>query len=231
MKYLIVSALLLCLAANASAQIVVDLRNGSIHDLGTTPLPTRASGLTYSNPYVTVTVARLGGCAATPFQALIQANLTPANAAARKRILLDVDYAVPTSAEPNLPSGWVTHIGDDSANDGYGGGSGIDGVAEAHVTNQVFHVYSTALGPGSVQRILSQDMQLAGGSLRFDIANQFLGYGQQYNIIDSERARKLFAFPDSRGDSRIFIGLNRVVSARADRTGCGAARAIVQLEQ
>ena len=223
--------LFLTLATLAQAQVVIDLRNGSIHDLGTNPLPTRATGSTYTNQYMKVTVARNPGCALTPFQALVEVNLKPTGAPEMKRAFVDVDYTSPAVNTNNaVPSGWVTHIGDDVANDGYGGGTDIQGAAEAHVTNQTLYVYSTGLAAGVVQNILTQDMELEKGSLRFEVANQYLAWGQPRNIVDSFAAKKLYAFPDSKGDYKMYAAFNRVISGRTDRVGCGAARAILQLE-
>lgn len=225
------------LAATVQAQVVVDLRTGVIHDLATTPLPTRAT-TTYTNSYMKVTVARNPvACPLTPFTALVEVNLKPAatgSAAAppeMKRAFIDVDFLSPaTNPNETIPSGWVTHIGDDPQNDGYGGGTTLDGIAEAHITNQQFLVYSSGLQVGVVQNLVAQDMQLENGSVRFEVANQFIAWGQPRNILESTQAKKLFAFPDARGDNRLFAAFNRVISGRSDRTGCGAARAIIQLE-
>ncbi len=219
------------LAASLEAQVTVDLRTGVIHDLGTAPTATRATG-TYTNPYMKVTVTPNTACTLTPFRALVEINLKPTAAPEMKRAFVDVDYLSPaaTTNPTSSPSGWVTHIGDDPANDGYGGGTGTEGIAEVHVTNQTLLVYSTGLQPGIVQNIVAQDLQLEKGSLRFEVANQFLAWGQPRNILDSTQAKKLFAFPDAKGDSRLFAAFNRVISGRAERVGCGAARAIIQLE-
>ncbi len=225
------------LAASLEAQVTVDLRTGVIHDLGTPTNATRATG-TYTNPYMKVTVTPNTACTLTPFRALVEINLKPtasgsgATPPEMKRAFVDVDYLSPaaTTNPTSSPSGWVTHIGDDPANDGYGGGTGTEGIAEVHVTNQTLLVYSTGLQPGIVQNVVAQDLQLEKGSLRFEVANQFLAWGQPRNILDSTQAKKLFAFPDAKGDSRLFAAFNRVISGRADRVGCGAARAIIQLE-
>lgn len=50
------------------------------------------------------------------------------------------------------------------------------------------------------------------------------------NIIDSSAAKKLFRFPDAKGDYRMFAAFNRVISGRTDRVGCGAALALLQFE-
>ena len=57
-----------------------------------------------------------------------------------------------------------------------------------------------------------------------------MALGQPRNIVDSFAAKKVFAFPDSKGDYKIYAACNRVIIGRTDRTGCGAARAILQLE-
>ena len=223
------------IAAGLDAQVTVDLRTGVIHDLGPAIAVTSGTGA-YSNAYMKVTVAKnTAACTLTPYTALVEINLKPvpaggASPAEMKRAIIDVEYGSPDPNPNSIPTGWVTHIGDDPANDGYGGGSSLEGVAEAHVTNQTLLVYSTGLQPGIVQNIVAQDLQLEKGTLRFEVANQLLGWGQPRNILDSKQAKKLFAFPDAKGDYRLFAAFNRVIGGRADRVGCGAARATIQLE-
>ena len=57
-----------------------------------------------------------------------------------------------------------------------------------------------------------------------------MALGQPRNIVDSFAAKKLFAFPDSKGDYKIYAACNRIISGRTDRTGGGAARAILQIK-
>ncbi|MBM3796972.1 MAG: hypothetical protein FJW31_23665 [Acidobacteria bacterium] len=175
---LIRSILAVCaLSAAAFAQsvpgrgpLVIDLRNGQIHDLGTNPNPTRATN-TYTMPYATVQVQANRSCPETPFMARVDMNLAPAGLPAASRVFVNVAYDSASTREQKLPVGWVTHIGDDSLNDGFGGGSGPVGTAEVQVLDQDLAVYSAALSAGTVDRIADQELRLAKGSLRFEIAN------------------------------------------------------------
>lgn len=207
--------------------LVIDLRTGTIFDLGSAT-PTKFTG-THSIPYATVQVTPQTGCPETPFRSLATVNLNPGNSIKEaKRLRMTVEYEGPSTRAPKLPQGWTTHIGDDPANDGYGGGSGLAGVAEAQVLDQNLAVYSAALGAGEVDRLLYQELRLAKGALHFDVANQYFSYGQPFNEINASYGKKLFAIGGQGNDSRIYVGLNRVVSGRADRIGCGARRAILE---
>ena len=234
MKTLYRIALLSLLTHTAflSAQVVIDLKTGIITDIGLNP-PVRAS-LTYTNPYLTVSMARLTSCAITPFEALVEMNLKPGGnplPAEAKRAVVSVEYEGPQPGLATIPSGWVTHIGDDPTNDGFGGGNGLDGVAEVQVLDQALAVYSAGISSGIVDRMLYQELQLAKGSLRFDVANQNFRWGQPYNEVDATFTKKLFALPDAKGDYKLYLGLNRVVGNNAARKGCGARRAVIDLER
>ncbi|MBL8241136.1 MAG: hypothetical protein JNM66_27185 [Bryobacterales bacterium] len=231
MKRLIFS--LFVLAGSAWSQslgpLVIDLKSGAIFDLGS-PTPTRFNA-THTIPYATVQVAAQTGCPETPFRALATVNLTPGNGVrSARRLRMTVEYEGPSARAPRLPQGWTTHIGDDPANDGFGGGGGLNGVAEAHVLDQNMYVYSAAFAAGEVDRIAYQELRLAKGVLHFDVADQYFSWGQPFNEINTTFGKKLFAVGGTGNDSRIYVGLNRVVSGRADRVGCGAKRAILEFQ-
>jgi len=222
-------------AALASAQqqpsrgpLVVDLRGGNIYDLGTTP-PTRALN-TYIMPYANVQVQGNRACPETPFMARLEMNLNPAGQLPANRAFITVAYEGASTREPRLPVGWVTHIGDDAANDGFGGGSSLAGVAEVQVLDQNLSAYTTGLSAGVVDRIAYQELRLAKGSVRFEVANQYLGWGQPANEITTNFGKKLFAIGPPGADSRIFAGLNRVVGNNFSRTGCGARLAVIEFQ-
>ena len=231
MKKQIISLAVLAISAAiapAYGQIVVDLKTGKIVDLA--PATPTTANLNFINPYFRVTIVANPGCTASPYRALVEMNFKPTSAPEMKRALVNVEYATATAAAPNLPSGWVTHIADDLANDGYGGGPGLDGVAEAHITNQALALYSEGIQAGAVDRLLYQELQLSGGTYRFEIANQFAAFGQPRTIVNSVQGKRIFSLPDAKGDTRVFVGLNRVTSNNPVRTGCGATRAVIQLE-
>lgn len=222
--------LLLAGIATSRADILIDLKNGVITDTKITPAQ---STTTYTSTYVTVSLQKTTTCAATPYEALVSLNFkptTPANTLEIKKVAIDVQFDSPTATEPLLPRGWVAHIGDDLTNDGYGGGSSIDGgTAEAHITNQQLLVYTTALEPGIVEKLLTQDLQLAAGSITFTVANQFLSWGNPYNELDSTNSKKLFQIPNKNNDYKIYASFNRVINGRADRKGCGARQVVISI--
>ena len=213
-------------AQSTSGPLVIDLITGNIFDLGPAA-PVRAS-VNYVMPYATVQTARVTTCPETPYQAKVDVNFAPSGAPTAKRVRLTVEYEGATAREPKLPTGWVTHIGDDPQNDGFGGGSGLVGVAEAQVVDQYIGVYSSAINPGEVDRVVYQELRLAKGAQQFEIANEYLSWGQPFNEIDATNGKKLFQIGTPGLDSHIYIGLNRVVRNGSPRIGCGAKRAIIE---
>lgn len=222
------------LAAWASAQVLsrgplmIDLRAGAIYDLGTTP-PIRASN-THIMPFAAVQVQTHRACPETPFMARLDMNLAPQGQPRATRSLITVAYEGASAREPRLPTGWVTHIADDSANDGYGGGSGLDGVAEVQVLDQNLAAYTTGLAAGVVDRLAYQELRLAKGAMRYEVANQYFGWGQPANELITGFGKKLFVIGPPGADSRIYVGLNRVIANNASRTGCGARWAMVEFQ-
>ncbi len=213
--------------AQSKGPLLVDLTTGSIFDLGTTT-PTKAAN-TYTMPYATVVTTNVKTCPETPYQARIDVNLAGTNGvAAAKRLRLTVQYDGPSTREPKLPTGWVTHIGDDPQNDGFGGGTSLVSVAEAHVTDQNLAVYSSAVNPGEVDRVAYQELRLAKGALQFDVANEYFSWSQPFNEIDATNGKKLFQIGTNGADSKLYVGLNRVVRDGSTRIGCGAKRALLE---
>lgn len=213
--------------AQSKGPLLVDLTNGTIVDLGTVN-PTKAIN-TYSMPYASVAIKAVKTCPETPYEARVDVNLAGTNGiGAARRMRLTVEYEGPSTREPKLPTGWVTHIGDDPLNDGYGGGSGLVSVAEAQILDQNLAVYSSALNPGEVDRVAYQELRLAKGAMQFDVANEYFSWGQPLNEIDATNGKKLFQIGVNGGDSKIYVGLNRVVRDGSNRIGCGAKRALLE---
>lgn len=144
-----------------------------------------------------------------PFMARLDMNLNPPGLTPANRSFITVSYEGPSTREPRLPTGWVTHLADDIANDGFGGGSGLAGV---------------------VDRIAYQELRLAKGSMRYEVANQYFGWGQPAGEINTGFGKKRFAIGPPGADSRIFVGLNRVIGSNSSRTGCGARWAVVEFQ-
>ncbi|MEZ5356603.1 MAG: hypothetical protein R2762_28540 [Bryobacteraceae bacterium] len=217
-------------AAASRGPLVLDLRAGLIYDLGAAPNPSRTP-TTYTMPFATVQMQANRACPETPFMARVDMNLNPAGQQAAARVFVNVEYEGASQREPKLPVGWVTHIGDDPNNDGFGGGSGLDGVAEVQVLDQNLAVYSAAVAAGVVDRIVYQEQAISKGSHRFEIANQFLGWGQPASQISTNFGKKLFAVGTSAGtDPRIYAGFNRVVRNGSTRTGCGARLVVIEFQ-
>lgn len=216
----------ICLFASlpVHADIVIDLKNGVVTETFNAALPVPVSskalspGYGDSAGYVNVVLVQkpLAGCAVTPYEALATVNLSPGNGQApMKKLSVLVEYE-------GTPTGWTTHLGDDIANDGYGGGSGIAGVAELQVLEQDLSVYSSGFGVGLVDKLFGSSLRLAEGALHFNVANQSLAIGQPYTVLDSKFQEKLFDF--TVGDKKLFAAFNRVISGRTDRRGCGAKK-------
>ncbi|MFN0106453.1 MAG: hypothetical protein ACKV2U_30725 [Bryobacteraceae bacterium] len=231
-KYMLyIAAIAALTAVNGNAQttgpLVIDLVTGSIFDLGPAT-PVRAIN-SYLMPYATVQTAAVRTCPDTPYQAKVEVNFSPGNAPVLKKARLTVEYdGGPSTRLPNLPTGWTTHIGDDPMNDGFGGGSGLNHVAEAQVLDQNLAVYSSALNPGEVDRVVYQEMRIAKGAVKYEFANQYFSWGQPFNEVDATNGKKLFEIGTAGSDSRVYIGLNRVIRNGSPRIGCGAKRAILE---
>ncbi len=206
------------LALGVRADIVIDLQNGVVTEtfnvLGNPPL----SGLgnpPYVSTYATVRLDKKpgAGCASTPYEARVDINLAPASENPLSKVSILVEYE-------GTPSLWHTHIGDDSTNDGYGGGSGLKGVAELQIVDQNLAVYSIGLAPGKVDKLYGADLRLTEGSLHFSVADQMLTVGQPYTILTSPFQKQLYDF--SAPDKKIFAAFNRVIADGSPRKGCGA---------
>jgi hypothetical protein len=67
--------------------------------------------------------------------------------------------------------------------------------------------------------------------MKFVVRNQFFSWGQPFGSLQTPASKNLFAIPDTTvvaADQRaIYLGLNEVITGRADRKGCGARRALV----
>jgi hypothetical protein len=224
---------ILCVTAGAAmaqsrGPLVIDLRTGSIYDLGTAT-PAKAA-VTYTIPLATVRVQAHRACPETPFMARVDMNFNPTGQPPVTRAFITVAHEGGSTREPKLPAGFTTHVGDDLNNDGFGGGSSIDGVAEVQIQDQNLAVYSAGLSAGVVDRLAYQELRLAKGALRLEVANQYLGWGQPANEIATVFGKKLFGIGGSGADSRVYAGFNRVIRDGSTRTGCGARLAVIEFQ-
>jgi hypothetical protein len=169
-------------------------------------------------------------------------------AASWKQATLSIDIPA-TCTQANVlvefegtPSGFSVNLGDSATNDAYAGGTpGTTlNAAELWVLHETLQVATNVIGGIVDSPALSQDLSLTNGALKFQVRNQFLSFGQPYGWLSSPATKRFYAIPDSdggdgpggvAGDGRkIYLGLNRVITARPDRSGCGARRAIVSFQ-
>ena len=224
---ILVAALAAALSSHARADIVIDLKTGVVTEtfgnISSNPISS-AGPYTSSDNYAKVSLARkASGCTTTPFEALVEVNLAPQNSAPATRVSVTVEYE-------GKPSGWTTHLGDDIENNGYGGGTTIKGVAEAHTIGETFYVYSTGLSAGVVEKIVESKMRLTEGALHFNVSDQKLTFGQPNTVLDSTYLKQLFDLSGTASDKKIYLGFNRVIQHLASRVGCGAKRVIIAFE-
>ncbi len=128
------------------------------------------------------------------------------------------------------PSLWTVDIGDAATDDGYGGADVTDpsAAAEVQVVNQLLSVFDFNRGI-AVEDLLSQQLALTNGSLKFGVADQTLAVGQPRTILATPGTKALYQIPDPLAQPlgtgyQIYGGFNRVVNLNnhPERVGCGA---------
>ena len=134
---------------------------------------------------------------------------------------------------------WSLDVGDSSTNDGYGGDAGnrfYD--AEVEIRDGVLDAYGSDLLGDAPRRMKTWSKAVTqGDTITLEIANEELSFngpsGPKY-LHD----KALFALagqsdPDNGGqvDYDVYVGVNRVISGRADRKGSGVGRLKVELIQ
>ncbi|HYU31767.1 MAG TPA: hypothetical protein VEW48_06360 [Thermoanaerobaculia bacterium] len=132
-----------------------------------------------------------------------------------------------------LPSAWSVDLGDSPTNDGFAGDGGTtDHDAELWILNENLALANGGTNPNNPQ--VFQHLALTDGAIKFAVKNQFVSWGQPYNFAQAPASQDLFAIPDTTvpaADQRaIYLGLNRVISNRLDRTGCGARRVLITFQ-
>ena len=222
-------AALLCAVSPLRADVLIDLKNGTIFEIpssGTGTVKTNGNGLSLATTYATVTLQKSANCTTTPWVARVDMNLNPGTTSAPpvKRISFTIEYE-------SDPTGWTTHIGDDIENDGFGGGTGLKGIAEVQILGDLLTVYSTGLAPGVVDKILTSRMRLHEGALHMNVMDQYFSYGNPATVIESRFLKQLFTFSDPGSDQKLFAAFNRVIRNGSDRKGCGAKKVILGFEQ
>jgi hypothetical protein len=128
---------------------------------------------------------------------------------------------------------WTVNLGDSPTNDGHAGDGGTtDNDAEAYILNETLFVANNGANPDNP--LYRQDLALTDSALKLAVKNQFFSWGQPYGFLQTPNSKGLFAIPDPlvpATDRRVvYLGLNRVITGRADRKGCGARRAMVSFQ-
>jgi hypothetical protein len=139
------------------------------------------------------------------------------------------------------PVGWTLNVGDDSTNDGFGGGGpGLSSsVAELQILEEIMAMFSIALGPGAVDQLATQRLRLTDGSFKICVGDDLVTWGNPAGALTTTNSKVGFQIPDlapatgfspaGNGNREIFAGFNRVVSGTA-RNGVGLARVVITLE-
>lgn len=135
-----------------------------------------------------------------------------------------------------LAKDWTLNIGDSLTNDGFAGDAGTT----AHNAELWVLGENLALANGSSDAAqinnpqVLQHLSLTDSSMKFVVKDQFVSWGQPYGLAQAPATKDLFAIPDTTvaaADQRaIYLGLNRVITNRLDRTGCGARRVLITFQ-
>lgn len=137
-----------------------------------------------------------------------------------------------------VPADWSLDIGDSDTDNGFGGDAGTSGGhnAEVQVLDQQLSLFSAADNPADVDVLITEQLGLQEGALRFTVQDQKITWGQPYNAMETPDLERLFFLPANPGageDRVLYVGLNRVVApldGPANRTGCGVSKAMVMFE-
>jgi hypothetical protein len=138
------------------------------------------------------------------------------------------------------PVGWTLNVGDNSDNDGLGGGSALSSsVAEIQILEEIMSMFSIALGPGVVDQLVTQRLRLLDGAFKICVGDDLVTWGHPAGALNTTNSKLGFQIPDlapatgfsgaGNGNREIFAGFNRVVNGTA-RNGVGLARVVITLE-
>lgn len=189
----------------------IDLRTG------VTVPPSLVAGMTWVTP-VPLAVPSNRRC---NLQGVLKLTFGPKTG---RRAEINLEYEV--------PQGWTFHAADSATNDGYAGdGSTQSNDAEVHVTGSTIFFYgrdNVAAGGtwGQLHRNNAYvnnrgriTINVSDGKVTADNMSESI-YVQSYRTV------ALSGQPDTQGavNTDLYIGLNRVVRGRRDRTGSGLCR-------
>lgn len=134
------------------------------------------------------------------------------------------------------PKAWTVNLGDSPTNDGYAGDAGTTANnAELWIVGEDLALANGGSSPAVINNpLIFQHLALTDGSIKFAVKNQFVSWGQPYGFAFAPATKDLFTIPDTTvaaADQRaIYLGLNRVITNRLDRVGCGARRALITFQ-
>jgi hypothetical protein len=171
-----------------------------------------------------------GACAPAPVVAGCPAAAGWKQAALRIAIPAGCTQANVVVEYEGLPAGWTVNLGDSPTDNGFAGDSGTtEHDAELWVLNEILAVADGGAAPDNP--LVRADLALTDGALKLVVKDQFVSWGNPYGYVQMPATKNLFAIPDTSvpaADQRaVYLGLNRVIFGPADRTGCGARRALV----
>ena len=129
-----------------------------------------------------------------------------------------------------LPKGWTVNLGDSPTNDGFAGDSGsTDFEAEVWILEENLSLApADRLAPLGIDNpLVQQHLSLTDGALKLVVKDQFVSWGQPYSLVQEPATKNLFSFSDPANPRTIYLGLNRVITGRPDRRGCGARRVLI----
>jgi len=195
------------------------------------------TGAGYSTLGANVSFHNLPGVPGTP------TPVTVAGCTGWKKAALRIDIPS-TCTQANIvveyegtPKQWSVNLGDSPTNDGFAGDAGTTThEAELWILNEDLSLApADAIHPFGIDNpLVTQHLSLTDSSLKFVVKDQYVSWGQPFGLVQTPATKNLFAIPDTTvqlADQRaIYLGLNRVITGLAGRTGCGARRVMITFQ-
>jgi hypothetical protein len=134
------------------------------------------------------------------------------------------------------PKLWTVNLGDSPTNDGFSGDAGTTANnAELWINAENLFLANGGNQPSVINNPqVLQHLGLSDGAVKLVVKNQIVSWSQPYSLAQAPASKNLFAIPDktvAAADQRaIYLGLNRVITSRPDRTGCGARRVLISFQ-
>ncbi len=138
---------------------------------------------------------------------------------------VDVEYE-------GLPSGWTVNLGDSPTNDGFAGDAGsTPHNAELWVLNEDLSLANAGNNPAVIDNPrVTAHLALTNSALKLVVKDQLVSWGNPYTLAQSPAVKDLYSFTDPLEPRTIYLGLNRVITGRPDRPGCGARRVLITFQ-